>query len=275
MPAKGLEGPGASPELTLIARVLREVSDYVHEQYGRRNQLMVTQKAHASDLLTEVDLTVQQRAMEAVAAHFPGDIFIGEEEGAASSTENTLARCWLMDPIDGTFNFVRGLLPTFAVSLAFCEGGAAQAAGVYMPGLRALFLAERGRGATRDGEPLQVSTVRDLAAASLALDVAQAEKRTALLSRAHDLLLRVGQVRALGSTVCAMCQVATGDGDAYLHGHITPWDFAATQLLVEEAGGMVTRLDGRPARVLDPVAGILVSNGVLHGLLVESLAQPR
>lgn len=273
MPAEGLEGAGAGQELILIARVLREVSGYVHEQYARRSQLTVTQKAHASDLLTEVDLTVQQRTMAAVATRFPGDIFIGEEEGAACGTEDPLARCWLMDPIDGTFNFVRGLLPTFAISLAFCEGGAAQAAGVYMPGLSALFLAERGRGATRDGKSIRVSGVDALASASLALDVTQGEERAALFQRAHKLLLNAGQVRSLGSTVCAMCQVATGDGDAYLHGHITPWDFAATQLLVEEAGGRVTRLDGSPARVLDPVGGILVSNGALHGALVEALHQ--
>ena len=127
MGAGGIEGPGASPELALTARLLRELAGYVQECHARRNELTVTQKAHASDLLTEADLTVQKRAMAEVGRCFPGDFFIGEEEGAASAATDPSGRCWLMDPIDGTFNFVRGLFPVFAVSLAFCNGGKAQA----------------------------------------------------------------------------------------------------------------------------------------------------
>jgi myo-inositol-1(or 4)-monophosphatase len=258
-------------ELDFIEHFLRENAAYVRERYARRGEVTVTAKAHAGDLLTEVDLTVQKRAAEQVAAMFPGDHFVGEEEGAEQVPAGHAGRCWLIDPVDGTYNFVRGLFPVFAVSIAFVTEGLARAAGVLVPELDMLFLAERGAGATRNGRRLRVSGERRLEASGLILDVPGPAHRGLMLERGARVVNGVGQVRAYGSSVVAICSVATGDADAYLNFHINAWDFAAAQLILEEAGGRASRLDGKPLFPLDPVNGTLFSNGAVHEGLLELL----
>lgn len=258
-------------EIAFIEHFLRENAAYVRERYRCRGEVTVTAKAHASDLLTEVDLTVQKRAAEQIAAAYPGDRFIGEEEGAEGLPEDRSGRCWLIDPIDGTYNFVRGLFPVFAISIAFVTDGLARAAGVLLPELDALLLAERGAGAKRNGKRLRVSDVRRLEACGLILDVPGPAHRELLLERGAAVVRGVGQVRAYGSSVAAICSVATGDADAYMNFHINAWDFAAAQLILEEAGGRASRLDGKPLYPLEPANGALFSNGAVHAGLLELL----
>ncbi len=234
-----------------------------------RERLAVATKNNASDLLTEVDLTVQRRAVEAINRAFPRDDFVGEEEGLARIPAHPDGRCWVMDPIDGTYNFVRGMMPMFGVSLAFVEHGVPQAGGVLMPVTGDLLLAERGGGAYRNGQRLRVSTVRTLEECSLGVDFGDGNDRIVLFERSGALLRAVGQLRCYGCAVLSLCQIATGDADAYVHLTLTPWDYAASQLLVEEAGGRASRLDGSPLRLFDRKRGVLFSNGALHDTIVE------
>ncbi|HNR30735.1 MAG TPA: inositol monophosphatase [Candidatus Hydrogenedentes bacterium] len=256
-------------ETKLIEEFLVETGDYVRERYAARERVAVVAKAHASDLLTEVDLTVQKRAVEAVARAFPRDAFIGEEEGLARFPANPDGRCWVMDPIDGTYNFVRGLLPMFGVSLAFVEHGVPQAGGVLFPVTGDLLIAERGGGAYRNGQRIRVSTVRTLEECSLGVDFGDGGDRISLFERGAGLLRAVGQLRCLGCAVLSLCQIATGDADAYVHLTLTPWDYAASQIIVEEAGGRASRLDGGPLRLFDGKRGVLFSNSALHDAIVE------
>jgi len=257
------------PEIRLIEKFLTDISAYVLEHYVARERLAVATKNNASDLLTEVDLTVQRRAVEAINRAFPRDDFVGEEEGLARIPAHPDGRCWVMDPIDGTYNFVRGMMPMFGVSLAFVEHGVPQAGGVLMPVTGDLLLAERGGGAYRNGQRLRVSTVRTLEECSLGVDFGDGNDRIVLFERSGALLRAVGQLRCYGCAVLSLCQIATGDADAYVHLTLTPWDYAASQLLVEEAGGRASRLDGSPLRLFDRKRGVLFSNGALHDTIAE------
>lgn len=259
------------PEIVFIRDFLEANAAYALEKFGARGEITVAQKRDANDLLTEVDLTLQKRAVDLIHAQFPGDAIMAEEGEYAKPPRDKNARCWIMDPIDGTNNFVRGIFPIFGISLAFAVGGEVVAGGIALPGKGAFLLAERGAGATINGTPLRVSGTKILGDARVDFDFSGPADRAALLSHAHDLVLRTGQLRCLGSAVASMAQVATGDIDAYVHMSLSPWDFAAGQLIVEEAGGIASRHDGSPLRVFDGKKGVVISNTALHQDLLHAV----
>lgn len=258
-------------ETRLIEDFLLGIQGYVRGRYAARDQISVSTKSNASDLLTEVDVSVQQRAIAHIAEAFPNDAFVGEEEGLACTPTDPNARCWVMDPIDGTYNFVRGLLPAFGVSLAFVEHGVPQAGGVLFPVTGDLFLAERGAGAQRNGQPLRVSTVHTMEQCSIGVDFAGGQDRLRLMRQANAIIRDAGQIRCHGCAVIGICQVASGDADAYLHLSLTPWDYAASQIIVEEAGGRASRPDGSPLHLFDHNDGVLFTNGAIHETILRAL----
>lgn len=255
-------------ELDFIHQFLRDNAAYARDKFADRSGLTVTSKTDATDLLTEVDLTLQKRAVEEIRKNFPGDAILAEEGEFTAMPDDPSGRCWVMDPIDGTSNFVRGRFPIFGISIAFADGGRAQAGGVGLPGTGDIFLAERGKGTTLNGERITVSEVRDTAIARVDVDFSSRGDREAMLTRAAPLIKGVGQVRCYGSAVAALVQIAAGDADGYVHMTLKPWDYAAGQLLVEEAGGMATRLDGQPLGIFDNGKGVMITNGALHQSLL-------
>ena len=256
-------------EIEFIEQFLSENLGYVQEKYASRGALTVTSKRDANDLLTEVDLTLQKRAVDQIRESFPGDSIVAEEGEFSRFGPEMQGRCWVMDPIDGTNNFVRGMFPIFAVSLAFAMHGSPAAAGVLLPGTGDLFLAERGAGSFRNGKRMHVSDVQHAGHARMDLDFATREDRSELLRRAGDLMTEIGQIRCHGSAVASITQVATADIEAYLHMNLSPWDYAAAQVLVEEAGGRSSRLDGTPLYLFDQRAGVLLTNGAVHEELLD------
>jgi myo-inositol-1(or 4)-monophosphatase len=261
-------------ELQFIERVLREMSPYAIERYRDRATVGVTSKSDPNDLLTEVDVAVQNRTGALLRDAFPDDLFVGEEEGLAREPDDLNRRCWVMDPIDGTQNFVRGMFPAFAIALAFVEGNVVRAGGVAVPGLGDVYLAERGGGATRNGLPLRVSGVKELGLARVEIDFGGGSERRPTLDAAATIIERAGAVRCLCSAIIGLCEVATGDADAYLHVTLHPWDFAAAQVIVDEAGGRTTTLDGKPLHPFGPRVGVLASNGAIHEELLSAVRLP-
>lgn len=255
-------------ELQFIEAMLRETAAYVRERYADRGAVEVTVKKEASDLLTEVDLEVQRRVVARLAKEFPSDFVVAEEFGLDRNPTDPGCRCWLLDPIDGTQNFVRGLFPIFGTSLAFAVGGETAAGGIILPIGEDLFLSERGAGAVRNGKPLRVSTVNDIRRAKLEFDFVRLSGREEALGTAREALRSFGAVRSKGCAVAALCSIASGDADAYLHVGLQPWDYAAGALIVAEAGGKSSRLDGSPIAMFDGRRGLLASNGLLHETMV-------
>lgn len=251
-------------ELAFIKEFLERNGDYVREKYAARSRVTMTVKSNAADLLTEADLTVQQRAADALAEAYPDDGFVAEEGEQAAYPEDPNARCWVMDPIDGTNNFVRGLFPCFGIALAFVDQGIVQAGGVLLPITGDLFLGARGQGSTLNGSPIRVSDVQDLAAAKVEVEFGWVTERQLTLERGGALIQAAGQVRCSGSAVAGLCQVACGEMDGYMHVTLKPWDYAAAQVILEEAGGVASRLDGKELRLFDGKQGLLMSNGAIH-----------
>jgi len=256
-------------ELKFIERFLRANWTYAQEKFAEREQLTVTEKSGATDLLTEVDLTLQKRAVEEIGTLFPDDGILAEEGEHAQLPKDPNARCWVIDSIDGTNNFVRGVFPIYAISLAFAEKGVPVAAGVLLPGVDMIMLAQRGEGAFCNGDRMRVSDVKHAAEARVDVDFSSIGDRQTLLAKAAELITGAGQPRSHGSAVSSIAQIATGSVDAYIHMNLSPWDYAAAWLIVEEAGGMATRIDGRSLPLFEGKEALLLSNGAIHDELLD------
>jgi myo-inositol-1(or 4)-monophosphatase len=251
-------------ELGFIRKFLEDNMAYARDKFAARGAITVTSKRDANDLLTEVDLTLQKRAIDQIHHSFPGDSIMAEEGEFAKGPDEPEGRCWVMDPIDGTNNFVRGLFPVYAISIAFAIHGRAVAGGIALPGVNTIFTAEHGKGAFHGKRRLVVSEVQTLEEAKVDLDFGGMEDRAAWLERGQEIIRHAGQLRGYGSAVSAISQIASGDLDAFLHMTLNPWDYAAAQLIVEEAGGMASRLDGKPLHLFDGKQGVLITNGAIH-----------
>jgi myo-inositol-1(or 4)-monophosphatase len=185
------------------------------------------------DFLTETDAAVERHVRSAIAAAFPRDGFFGEETGGAPATDT-----WVVDPIDGTANFARGI-PHFCISIAFVRDGVTEIGATFNPALDELYFARRGRGATRNGTPIRVASTSDFTAACIELGWSTREPTTRYLAAMTEVFARGANVRRGASGALALAYVADGRSDAYAELHMNAWDALAGLLLVKEAGGRV------------------------------------
>jgi len=232
------------------------------------------------DLVTDADRASEALIANRLRAAFPHHRILGEE-GARGAHEDAAGADapyrWLIDPLDGTTNYAH-TLPHFAVSIALEHAGAPLLGVVYDPMRDELFAAERGRGATRNGDPLRVSATDDLIGAVLVTGFAYDLQRRADQALAwRAFLTRVQAIRQTGSAALNLCYVAAGRVDGYWERWIQPWDVGAGTLIVAEAGGRVTDLAGSPTT--PDARQILATNALLHppmlAVLVESAAGSR
>jgi myo-inositol-1(or 4)-monophosphatase len=220
----------------------------------------------AIDLVTEYDLKSERVLVDGIRESFPNDAILAEEGGGAAGGSR-----WLIDPLDGTTNFAHGL-PVFSVSLAYLEEGLIRLGVVYDPTRDELFDALRGGGARLNGRPLRVSSTADLGEALLVTgfpyDIRTASDTN--LDFFARFALRSQGVRRLGSASLDLAYVAAGRFDGYWELRLSPWDWGAGILLVQEAGGRVTRVDG-DEDIFRPPTSILATNGRLHEGMLEVL----
>lgn len=205
----------------------------------------VQQKA-AGDWFSALDTAVEQHLRQRIAQTYPGHGFLGEESGAAGSRgANDLI--WVVDPIDGSMNFLRGL-PHYAVSIALVQGGEPQVACVADPVRGELFSAALGMGAQLNGQPLQVAGPDRLldAVAATVFPKPQAGFLPGYVAQLSRVLGAVAGARRSGSMALDMAYLAAGRVDLFWEQGMGAWDAAAGVLLVREAGGEVFTLDGLP-----------------------------
>jgi myo-inositol-1(or 4)-monophosphatase len=225
------------------------------------------EKKGAIDLVTEVDFEVERMFRALVAERFPDHDVLAEELGALSSG----ARCrWVFDPLDGTTNYAHGL-PIFCASLALEIDGQPEVAAIYDASRQELFTAERGVGAWLNGEPMKVSATETMLEALLVTGFPYTVHDTPekYLKVFGAFISRARAVRRLGSAALDLCYVASGRMDGFWEESLQPWDTMAGGLIVQEAGGRVTALDGRPWLAAD--GDVLASNGLLHEQMMEIL----
>jgi myo-inositol-1(or 4)-monophosphatase len=229
-------------------------------------------KKGAIDLVTEIDVEVERQFRALVAERFPDHVVLGEEFGAGSGPEAAGRYTWVFDPIDGTTNYAHGL-PIFCSSLALEIDGEAVVGAVYDPTRRELFTAERGRGAWLNGVPLRVSRAGTLIDSLLCTGFHYEihKNRRELIELFSELLGHARAVRRLGSAAIDLCYVAAARFDGFWERQLHPWDVAAGALIVAEAGGQVTAMDGS---VFSSSEGsVLATNGLIHQAMLDKIRE--
>jgi myo-inositol-1(or 4)-monophosphatase len=212
------------------------------------------------DLVTEVDLEVERMFRALVAERFPGHDVLAEELDVKPSGAS---HRWVFDPLDGTTNFAHGM-PIFCASLALEIDGVATVGAVYDPNRRELFTAERGIGSWLNGRRLKVSSTSTVIESMLVTGFPYTvhQEAEAFLKVFGNVLKHARAVRRLGSAAIDLCWCAAGRMEGFWEASLKPWDTMAAALILEEAGGRVTGMDGK---TWDPYAGhILGTNGLIH-----------
>lgn len=222
------------------------------------------------DLVTEMDVASETCIVDHLLKRFPDHEVLAEEQGKHGQSSPFK---WIIDPLDGTTNYAHGF-PCFAVSIALEVQGEVQVGVVYDPNQEETFLARRGQGAELNGKPIRVSREARLVDSLVATGFSyRQEKMAENLKHFGRISLEVRAVRRIGSAALDLCYVACGRFDGYWELTLHPWDVAAGKLLVEEAGGRVTRLDGSPASIYGEE--FLATNGRIHEAMSRILQENR
>lgn len=213
--------------------------------------------------LTETDLDVNSLVIKTLLKEFPAHSVLGEEESRmVEGSEYT----WVCDPVDGTAPFSHGY-PTFAFSLALTKNGESVLGVIYDPMLDRLLVGVKGEGATLNGKKIFVSKKNSLQNAFINLDI---KKR---LVGIKELLIDTSWASTIYSAVYVSMLVACGEFEAEIFEYTSPWDAAAVKIIIEEAGGKVTDLDGNEQRYDQKINGFIASNGVLHEQILQMVQQ--
>jgi myo-inositol-1(or 4)-monophosphatase len=231
----------------------------------REGVLVEATKSTPTDVVTAADSAAEALVVEGLRAARPGDGVLGEE--GADDAGSTGVR-WVVDPVDGTVNFLYGL-PQWAVSIAAEVDGEVVAGIVRDPSKDETYAAVRGGGATLNGRPLRCSGVTDLSQALVATGFSyDSRRRAAQAAHLTTLLPRVRDIRRLGAGALDLCAVAAGRVDAYYEQAMSYWDWAAGALIAREAGAVVGGLRGRP----ESSALVLAAGPGVHAALDDLLS---
>lgn len=222
------------------------------------------------DLVTVADREAEELIKKIITSAHPDHEILAEESGFNAGSDDKVR--WLVDPVDGTTNFAHAM-PLFCTSIAVEKAGEIVLAGVYNPFFDELFVAEKGKGATRNGKPIHVSKVEKLGD-SLVISGFPYDRRERVhhYLKAWELMIdRCQGLLRMGSAALDLCFIAAGRAEAYWEESLYPWDTAAGFLIVEEAGGKVTDFSDKR---FDPYKKqVLASNGLVHDAVLEVLAE--
>lgn len=238
---------------------------------GFRGEYAAREKGAGGDMVTEYDERCEALLRDRLGEVLPEATFVGEEGGGEAGQ----GLCWYVDPIDGTNNFAHGH-PWFSVSIGLWDGATPLFGVVHAPAMGLTIDGHRGGGVTRNGRLARVSRTEELSRALLATGFGHDRATNPDNNyRAYVTLdAQTHGVRRCASAALELALVADGGYDGFWDRGLAPWDLAAAVLLVEEAGGRVSKLDGGPF-ALEPKAEILATNGVLHPPLAHALAHAR
>jgi len=241
-------------------------AEFIASASHEREHLVWEEKS-ATDFVSRVDLGAEERIRAHFAAHAPEVRIVGEELGGGNTHEGLVA---IVDPLDGTTNFLHGF-PAYGVSICVALDGVPQAAVVHDVARGGVYHAQRGAGAYVDDTVLRVSELSAPARALIGTgfpfkDVTRADEYLRMMRR---LMPEVSGMRRAGSAALDLCDVARGRFDAFWELWLNPWDYAAGLLLVQQAGGRVTDLEGNEVSLNGGT--IVASNGVLHDWFLERL----
>jgi myo-inositol-1(or 4)-monophosphatase len=282
---KGGQRPGKSPakrggadrvaadvldraEATAL-RAAKAAGRVLLDRFGRAGK--VSLKSTSIDLVSEADLEAQAAILRLIKSRCPGDHILSEESvtGGEMPRQGPL---WVVDPLDGTTNFTH-TYPQFCVSIAYLRAGRPMVGVVYDPLRKELFQARRGQGALLNGQPIRVSRVRALEQALLATGFPYNRREHAdfFLAFWKAFMMRTHGTRRAGAAALDLSYVACGRLDAFWEFGLKAWDVAAGALIIEEAGGRTTNMDG--SRLKLDGGNIVASNHRLHRSMIAVLQQ--
>jgi myo-inositol-1(or 4)-monophosphatase len=258
-----------APERRLAIEATRAAGELLLSELAGARRIAF--KGAPTDLVTEMDAQAEALILGRLRAAFPDDAILAEETGSATGRSG---RRWIVDPLDGTTNYAHGI-PLFAVSVALEVAGRVELGVIHDPVHEELYVAERGRGAVVNDRTLSVSRTATLNESVLVTGFPYNIRVTDdnNLREYAAFSLRTQAVRRLGSAVLYLAWLAAGRIDGYWELRTGPWDIAAGSLLVEEAGGRVTGIDGAPRDVDRPPDQ--ASNGHIHDEMLKVLGEVR
>jgi myo-inositol-1(or 4)-monophosphatase len=253
--------------LKVMIDAVRKTARGLNRDFGEVAELQVSKKG-AADFVSAADLKAEQTLFEELSRVRPGYGFLGEERGEIPGSDKT--HRWIVDPLDGTTNFLHAI-PHFAINVALEREGQIVAAVTYNPAANDMFWAERGRGAFINDKRLRVSSRNRLDEAVIATGIPFLGhgQHARFLKELHQISQRVAGVRRFGAAALDLAWVAAGRFDGFWERDLSPWDVAAGVLLVSEAGGMVTSADGGD-HILDG-GSICAASSTMHPLMLERL----
>lgn len=258
--------------INIMEKAAKKAGSKLARDFGEVENLQVSRKG-PSDFVTKADLRAEKTLVEELRTARPDFGFILEEgEDVAPKDGNNSV--WIIDPLDGTTNFLHGI-PHFAISVALEQGGEITAAIVYNPITDDLFWAEKGRGAYLKNRRLQVSSRRTLNECVLATGIPFHKRphQDTFVTNLEHIMGEVAGVRRFGSASLDLAWVAAGCYDGYWEEGLASWDIAAGILLVREARGMVSEFDGRTKML--QTGQILATNASIHGQVTRLLSDAR
>lgn len=237
------------------------LSRFFHDGFTVRNK-------GVADLVTDADVASERRIVEVIRSAFPDHAILGEEENAGDVTAEHL---WVIDPLDGTTNFAHRI-PHFAVSIGYLHNGQAECGVIWNPIRDDLYEVRRGHGSRHNGKSIHVGAQTSMSESLIGIGFYydRGAMMEATLAAVGDCFRRqIHGVRRFGTAALDLAHVASGLYGAYFEYQLSPWDFAAGQLLVEEAGGKVTTCSGETMPLRK--TSILASNSLLHDEMLAAV----
>ncbi len=256
------------PMLNIAVKAARRAGNLINRSTDRIDHLTITKKSHA-DFVSEVDRVAEQTIIQTLLEAYPDHAILAEESGTHGSSEFV----WIIDPLDGTTNFLHGF-PQFSVSIALQHKGIITQAVVYDPTKNELFTATRGRGAFLNDKRLRVTKRVQLADALIGtgFPYTNFEHMDAYMGIFKDLMQQTSGLRRPGSAALDLAWMAAGRYDGFFETGLHVWDIAAGTLLITEAGGMVSDLHGSDTFL--KTGHICAGNPNIHPLLLDVI-QPH
>jgi myo-inositol-1(or 4)-monophosphatase len=253
------------PILNIAVKAARRAGDLIVKSLSRLDSLDVSSKGR-NDFVTDIDRQAEQDIITTIRRMHPDHAILAEESGRSGRDENL----WIIDPLDGTTNFLHGN-PVFSVSIAFERRGRLEHAVVYDPMRQEFFTASRGEGAQLEGRKIRVSKQKELEGALIGTGFpyrANAKWLEPYISMMRVVMTMAAGVRRPGSAALDLAFVAAGRLDGFWELGLSPWDTAAGTLLITEAGGLVSNLSGGEYM---QGGNIICGNPKVHAGLVAAL----
>lgn len=258
------------PLVNIAVSAARTAGNFISRSLDRVDTLTIESKGR-NDFVTQVDRSAEAEIIKVIRKAYPQHAILGEEGGMTGSNEVV----WIVDPLDGTTNFLHGL-PHFAVSIGIQVRGKLEHGVIYAPSTQDLYIATRGSGATLNNRKIRGSSTKELDSALIGTGIPiEANLLDAYLPMLKTIAGNSAGIRRAGSAALDLAYVAAGRLDGFFELGLKPWDMAAGIVLVQEAGGTVTELYGNG----DPMSSghLLAAPHKLHAQLVDALrgvAQP-